>query len=81
MSLPAQTLGSWVRIPFEAVRSDCVHSVFVLSYIGSGLATGWSHVKGALPTLYKIKISELISSEWAQARESNPSRKKKKKKV
>jgi hypothetical protein len=27
---PAQTLGSWVRIPFEAWMSVCVYSVFVL---------------------------------------------------
>jgi hypothetical protein len=37
MSPPAQTLGSWVRIPLEAWMSVCVYSVFVL---GSGLATG-----------------------------------------
>jgi hypothetical protein len=30
-SSPAQTLGSWVRIPLEAWISVCVYSVFVLS--------------------------------------------------
>jgi hypothetical protein len=33
----------------------CVYSVFVLSCVGSGLATGWSPVQGVLPTVYKIK--------------------------
>jgi hypothetical protein len=31
LSSPAQTLGSWVRIPLEAWMFVCVHSVFVLS--------------------------------------------------
>jgi hypothetical protein len=30
LSSPAQTLGSWVRIPLEAWMSGCVYSVFVL---------------------------------------------------
>jgi hypothetical protein len=30
MSSPAQTLGSWVRIPLEACMSVCVYSVFIL---------------------------------------------------
>jgi hypothetical protein len=29
----------------------CLYSVFVLSCGGSGLATGWSPVKGVLPTV------------------------------
>jgi hypothetical protein len=33
MSSPAQTLGSWIRIPLEAWMFVCVYSVFVLSYI------------------------------------------------
>jgi hypothetical protein len=36
--------------------SVCVYSVFVLSCVGSGLATGWSPVKGVLPTMYRITI-------------------------
>jgi hypothetical protein len=65
MSSPAQTLGSWVQTPVEA----CVYSLFMLSCIGSGLATGWSPVQGVLPTVYKIQIPELINSEWTQAEE------------
>jgi hypothetical protein len=58
MSSPAWTLGSWVRIPLEAWMFVCVYSVFVLSCVSSGLATGWSLVQGVLPTLYKCKITE-----------------------
>jgi hypothetical protein len=36
----------------------CVYSVFVLSCVGSGLATGLSLVQGVLPTVYKCKITE-----------------------
>jgi hypothetical protein len=36
----------------------CVYSVFVLSCVGSRLATGWSLVQGVLPTVYKCKIKE-----------------------
>jgi hypothetical protein len=32
-----------------------VYALFVLSYVGSVLATGWSPVQGVLPTVYKIK--------------------------
>jgi hypothetical protein len=60
MSSPAQTLGSWVRIPLEVWMSVCVSSVLVLSCICSGLATGWSPVQGVLPTVYKIQSSRLI---------------------
>jgi hypothetical protein len=38
-------------------------------------------VQGFLPTVYVIQISELINSEWAQAREPNPPSQKKKKHV
>jgi hypothetical protein len=74
-----QTLGSWVWIPFVAWMSVCVYSVFVLSCVGSGLATGWSPVQGVLPTVSKIQTLELINSEWVQARESNQSSKREKK--
>jgi hypothetical protein len=33
LSSPAQTLGSWVRIPLEAWMSVCVYSAFVLSCV------------------------------------------------
>jgi hypothetical protein len=56
MSSPAWTLGSWVRIPLETCLFVCVYSVFALSCVGSGLATGWSHVQGVLPIVYKCKI-------------------------
>jgi hypothetical protein len=37
MSSPAQTLGSWVRIPLKEWMSLCVYSMFAL---GNGLTTG-----------------------------------------
>jgi hypothetical protein len=37
----------------------CVYSVFMLSYIGSGLATGLSPAQGILPTVYSIKETEV----------------------
>jgi hypothetical protein len=40
MSLPALTLGSWVRILPVAWMFVCVYSMFVLSCVDSGLATG-----------------------------------------
>jgi hypothetical protein len=48
LSSPDRTLGSCVRISLEAWMSVCVYSVFVS---GSGLATGWSLVQGALPNV------------------------------
>jgi hypothetical protein len=45
----------------------CVYSVFVLTRLSSGLATGWSPVQGVLSTVYKIYILELINSEWAKS--------------
>jgi hypothetical protein len=44
-----------------------VYSVFVLTCVGSGLATGWSLVQGVLPTVYKCKITEPYKEE-AKAR-------------
>jgi hypothetical protein len=55
----------------------CVCPLFVLFYVRSGLAMGWWPVQGVLPTVYEIQILELINSEWEQAREPNPSRKRK----
>jgi hypothetical protein len=51
LSSLARTLGSWVRIPLKAWLSVCVYSVCVVLRVGSGLATGWYPVQGALPTL------------------------------
>jgi hypothetical protein len=45
----------------------CVYSVFVLSCVGSGLATGGSLVQGVLPTVCKCKITEPHKEE-AKAR-------------
>jgi hypothetical protein len=38
-SSPAQTLGSWVWIPFEAWMSVSVSCMFVSSCVGNGLST------------------------------------------
>jgi hypothetical protein len=54
MSSSAQTLESRVRIPLEAWMCVYVYPVFVLSCVGSGLATGWSLVQGVLSIVYKI---------------------------
>jgi hypothetical protein len=48
LSSLTRTLGLWVRIPLEAWISVCVYSAFVLD---SGLATGWSLVRGVLPNV------------------------------
>jgi hypothetical protein len=50
-----QTLGSWVRIPLKAWLSVCIYSVFVLSCVGSGLATDWSSNQGVLPTVLGLR--------------------------
>jgi hypothetical protein len=60
MSSPAQTPGSWVRIPLDAQMSVSVYSIFVMSYLGNSLATSWSPVSGVLQTAYKIHSSRLI---------------------
>jgi hypothetical protein len=44
----------------------CGCCVFVLAYVGSGLATGWSPVQGVFWLV--------INSEWEQTREPKPSR-------
>jgi hypothetical protein len=58
LSSIALTLGSWVRIPFEAWMSICVYSVFVL---GSGLATDWSLVQGS------YRMSQTKKLKWNEA--------------
>jgi hypothetical protein len=55
LSLPTETLGSWVWIPLEAWMFVWIYSVFVLSCVGSGLVASWSPIKDVLPTVYKIK--------------------------
>jgi hypothetical protein len=40
MPFPAQTLGSWVRIPLEAWIFVCFYSVCVVLCVGIGLAKG-----------------------------------------
>jgi hypothetical protein len=37
--------------PIQGMDVVCVYSVFVLSCVGSGLASGWSPVQGVLPTV------------------------------
>jgi hypothetical protein len=60
MSSPAQTLGSWVRIPLEtwmSVRLFCVDSC-----LATGLIT-----RPRSYSDFKVQISELIISQCAQA--------------
>jgi hypothetical protein len=45
LSSPAQTLGSWVRIPLEAWMCMRLFYLSVVLCVGSGLATGWSSSK------------------------------------
>jgi hypothetical protein len=56
-SSPAQTLGSWDRIPLEAWISVCVRlfCVCVVLCIGSCFATGWFPVQWVLPTAYRLR--------------------------
>jgi hypothetical protein len=54
MSSPAWALGPWDQIQLEAWWFVCSLSVFVLSCIGWGIATGWSPVQGVLPTICRI---------------------------
>jgi hypothetical protein len=65
MSSAAQTLGSWVRIPFEGWMSVHVSSVFVLSCVGIGLATGMITRPRGPSNFYKIHLLLLLSSSSA----------------
>jgi hypothetical protein len=49
-------LSSLVRIPLDAWIFVYVYSVFVLSCVGSSLATGWSPFQGDLPTVLGLRI-------------------------
>jgi hypothetical protein len=71
--LPAQPLRLWFRIQLEAWMSDCVCSVFVFPFVGSGLEMGWSPIQGVLKTVCGI-YNFRVNSEWEQAREHNLSR-------
>jgi hypothetical protein len=51
----ADHMGSCVRIPLKAWMSVCVYSVFVLSSVGSGLATGWSPDQRVLTTVLGLR--------------------------
>jgi hypothetical protein len=51
LSSPARTLGSNPTPGMDV----CFYSVFVLSCVGSGLATGCSPFLEVLPIVYKIK--------------------------
>jgi uncharacterized membrane protein YjgN (DUF898 family) len=53
-----------------------VFSIFVLSYAGTGLASVWTPVQKVQYRLYKIRNFR-INSECQQARELNPSMRKK----
>jgi hypothetical protein len=55
-------------IPLKAWISLCIYSVFMLSCVGRGLASGWSPVQGIPPAVCKIHRFR-INSEWRQARE------------
>jgi hypothetical protein len=51
---PAGMFRSWLRIPLDSRLSVCVYSVRCVLCVGRGLANGWSHVQGVLPTVYRI---------------------------
>jgi hypothetical protein len=50
-----------------------VFSVFMLTYVSIGLATDLSSVQES----YQLSINNFQNSEWEQAREATPARKKK----
>jgi hypothetical protein len=58
----AQILGSWDRMKLEAWMSACLCSVFVLSCVGSGPATGCSPVQGES---YRLCI---ILRNWSETK-------------
>jgi hypothetical protein len=66
---PAQTLGSWVRIPLEPLTS--IFSLCVVLCVCRGFAMGRPPVQGVLSTVCKVH-NFAINSEWEQAKEKNP---------
>jgi hypothetical protein len=58
-SLPAQSLGLWVRFPLEAWMSLRIHSVFVLSCVDSGITMGLIP-RPSVSNIHKF----ILNSEW-----------------
>jgi hypothetical protein len=75
LSSSARTLGSRVRI---LLGHGCVSAFFcvVLSRVDSGLASGWSPVKGVLPNVHRFLNSEKLNSESEQAMSTDPWRRR-----
>jgi hypothetical protein len=40
LPLPAQTLGSWVKIPLESFMFVCIYSEYIVRCVDSGLTAG-----------------------------------------
>jgi hypothetical protein len=57
MDLREIPLGAWMSVYAFFFR------ICIVLCVGNGLTTGSSPVQGVLPTVYKIRISELINSE------------------
>jgi hypothetical protein len=76
LSSLARTLGSWVRIPLEAWISVCVHCVYVVLCVVSGLEKGWSPAQGVLPTVYRNKklkkAAKAQKGLWSHNNKSTP---------
>jgi hypothetical protein len=72
MSSPAQTLGSWARIPLEAWMPS-----FVLYLCYPVRVTALRRADPPSKESYKLStrfiISELVNSKWAQVRQPNGS--------
>jgi hypothetical protein len=85
VTAPSGTRNIFDRSATEIIGSDltqvmhgCMFPVTVLACDDSIIATDSSPVQRALPTVFKIKISELINSELKKVRQLHPSRQKKK---
>jgi hypothetical protein len=52
---PVKHWDRWFESHSRHVQYISVHSVFVLSCVGSDLVTDWSLVQGVVPTVYEIK--------------------------
>jgi hypothetical protein len=64
-SSPAQSLGSSVWIPLEALMSVCLYSVCAVLYAGNGLVTSWSPSKESYDC---VKDQETEKAAKAQQR-------------
>jgi hypothetical protein len=69
--LLVRTLGSWVRIPLEAMMSVCVYSVFVLSCVQEGALRRADHPSKESYRLCK-KGYEIEQEARAQQRDVEP---------